>query len=167
MDTANEVITLSTNGSATLDPAEVAALTAVLATMWIVLAVLVVISVISMWKLFTKAGKPGWAAIVPIYNNIVVLEIVGRPIWWIFLYFVPIANVVAQVIVTLDVARAYGRDLTFGVLMLFFPVPMYPILAFSKQTEYKGPVALNTYNNVAPTNPEPSVAETPKGTGKS
>ncbi len=101
-----------------------------------------VLLVVSLWKLFTKAGKPGWAAIVPVYNIIVMMEIIGRPTWWTVLYFVPVANIVVSIINMLDFAKSYGKSAGYGVLMIFFPYIMYPILAFSTDTKYVGPVAL-------------------------
>jgi hypothetical protein len=55
------------------------------------------ISVIGMWKIYEKAGKPGWAAIVPIYNIIVLLEIIGKPVWWLLLFLVPCVNIIFAV----------------------------------------------------------------------
>jgi hypothetical protein len=136
--TLYEYSTLTTTQA--LDPGAAAALAGFMVVMWLIGAILAVISIISLWKLFVKAGKPGWAALVPIYNIVVMLEIVGRPVWWVFLYFVPVVSLVASVIVTLDFAKSYGKDLVFGILMILFPVPMYPILAFSKSTQYVGPV---------------------------
>jgi hypothetical protein len=73
------------NTSSTLSPEAGAAMAgASLVFMLLYLAVIVVM-VASLWKLFTKAGKPGWASIVPIYNNIVLLEIIGRPWWWLLI----------------------------------------------------------------------------------
>ncbi|MCG2790922.1 MAG: DUF5684 domain-containing protein, partial [Actinomycetia bacterium] len=55
-----------------------------------------------MWKIFTKAGKPGWAAIIPIYNTLVQLEILGRPWWWLLLMFIPVVNFVISIIIIFD-----------------------------------------------------------------
>ncbi len=120
---------------------------------WLVGALVGLIAIISMWKLYEKAGKPGWAAIVPVYNVIIMLEIVGRPLWWIFLFFIPLANFVAAIILMLDFAKAYGKSVGYGVLMLFFPVIMYPVLAFSKSTQYVGPVAAEYLAPTAPAGP--------------
>ena len=60
-------------------------------------AILVVI-VVSMWKLFKKAGKEGWAALIPIYNTVVLLQIIGRPVWWILLMLIPFVNFVVAII---------------------------------------------------------------------
>lgn len=103
-----------------------------------VYAAVILIYVVSMWKLYAKAGKPGWASIVPIYNVIVQLEIIGRPIWWILLLFIPFVNIYAAIVLTLDLAKSYGKDTGFGILMLLFPIIMMPVLAFGK-SEYVGP----------------------------
>lgn len=99
-----------------------------------------VFSAIALWKLFTKAGKPGWAGFIPIYNLIVLLEIVGRPLWWVVLYFIPIANLVVAFLVNIDLAKSFGRDVVFGVLMTLLPIIFIPILAFGSAT-YRGPAA--------------------------
>jgi len=93
-----------------------------------------------MWKIFVKAGKPGWAAIIPFYNIIVELEILGRPWWFILLMFVPVANFVVSVIITFDFARVFGESIGFGFGLFFLPIIFYPILAFSN-VMYIGPQA--------------------------
>jgi hypothetical protein len=92
------------------------------------------------WKIFEKAGKPGWAAIIPIYNVIVLLEIVGRPLWWIILLFIPIVNVVIGFMLALDLSRSFGHDLAFALGLFFLGFIFYPILAFGGDT-YRGPAA--------------------------
>jgi len=99
---------------------------------------LIALSIISMWKIFVKAGKPGWASIIPFYNFIIELEILGRPWWFILLMFVPVANFVVSVIITFDFARVFGKSTGFGFGLFFLPIIFYPILAFSDAT-YIGP----------------------------
>jgi Family of unknown function (DUF5684) len=93
--------------------------------------------IIGLWKVFTKAGKPGWAILIPIYNTIVMLEIAGRPIWWIILLFIPFANIVVSIIVSIDIAKAFGKGIGFGLGLAFFPFIFYPILGYgsSQYTE--------------------------------
>ena len=93
-----------------------------------------------MWKIFEKAGKPGWAAIIPIYNIIVLLEIVGRPVWWIVLLLIPIVNIVVGFLLALDLSRSFGHDLAFALGLFFLGFLFYPILAFGSDT-YRGPAA--------------------------
>ena len=91
------------------------------------------------WKLFKKAGKPGWAAIIPIYNLYVLFDIIyGKGIKFLLL-LVPILNVIISVAVSIRTAQVYGKGTGLGVLNLFFPFIVIPILAFG-DAEYKGPV---------------------------
>ena len=89
-----------------------------------------VIVIASMWLLFTKAGEPGWAAIVPIYNIIVLLKIVGRPAWWIILYIVPFVNFIVLILVCIDLARKFGKGTGFGLGLAILGIIFFPILAF-------------------------------------
>ena len=97
---------------------------------WIFYFVFIIFFIVVMWKIFVKAGKPGWGCIVPIYNIILQLEIAGRPIWWIFLMFIPFVNAVIAIIIIFDFAKAFGKGTGFGLGMLFLPFIFFPILAF-------------------------------------
>ena len=99
--------------------------------------IVVGISIAAMWKIFTKAGKPGWAAIVPIYNLIVLFDIVGRPLWWIVLFFVPFVNFVIAIILVVDLAKVFGKGAGFAVGMLLLPIVFYPMLGFGS-AQYLG-----------------------------
>ena len=98
--------------------------------MLVCLAILVLV-IAGVWKVFTKAGKPGWGAIIPIYNVILLLEIAGRPIWWIILMFIPLVNIVVAIIVAIDVARNFGKGTGFGLGLALLGFIFYPILGFS------------------------------------
>ncbi|HTB82251.1 MAG TPA: DUF5684 domain-containing protein [Candidatus Sulfotelmatobacter sp.] len=100
------------------------------------LAIIVAI-IAGMWKVFVKAGKPGWAAIVPIYNVIVLLEIAGKPLWWILLFFIPLVNIVMCVIVGLAIAKSFGKSDLFGVGLGLLGFIFYPVLGFS-DAQYQG-----------------------------
>lgn len=83
------------------------------------------------WKVFEKAGEPGWAAIVPIYNVVVLLKISGKPVWWVVLFFIPMVNAIAAILVGIAIAERFGKGSGFGVgLALLSPI-FYPILGFS------------------------------------
>ncbi len=103
----------------------------------IVYLAIIIVGIVSMWKLYEKAGKPGWAAIVPIYNLIVLLEIINKPTWWIVLFFIPIANIVAIFLIYIELAKVFGKDTMYGVLMVFFGIVMIPMLAFG-DAQYQG-----------------------------
>jgi hypothetical protein len=91
------------------------------------------------WKIYTKAGKPGWAAIVPIYNIIVLLEIVGRPLWWVVLFFVPVANIIMAFLINVELAKSFGHDIVFGIGLTLLPLIFLAVLAFGSAA-YRGPV---------------------------
>ncbi|MEK7615969.1 MAG: DUF5684 domain-containing protein [Patescibacteria group bacterium] len=92
-----------------------------------------------MWKIFAKAGKPGWAAIIPVYNIVVELEIIGKPVWWIILFFIPFVNFVMLIICTNALAKVFGKSVGFTLGLLFLAPIFYPILAFGS-AQYRGPV---------------------------
>ena len=89
-----------------------------------------VLMIASMWKVFQKAGEPGWAAIVPIYNFIVLLKIAGKPAWWVVLMFVPFVNFVILIISVLALAKNFGKGAGFGLGLVFLAPIFYPMLAF-------------------------------------
>ena len=103
----------------------------------IVWLAIVVLAIASLWMIFQKAGKPGWAAIIPIYNTIVMLEIAGKPIWWIILLFIPFVNFVVGIIVILALAEKFGKGTGFALGMIFLPIIFFPILAFG-DAQYRG-----------------------------
>ena len=90
------------------------------------------------WKIFEKAGKPGWAAIIPIYNVIVLLEIVGRPIWWVILFIIPVVSFIISIIVAIDLSKSFGHGALYGFGLAFLGFIFGPILAFGSDT-YQGP----------------------------
>ena len=102
--------------------------------------ILAVLLIASLWKVFTKAGKPGWAAIVPIYNLIVLFQIVGRPWWWLLLMLIPFVNFIIAIIVYIDLAKSFGKGVGFGIGLLFLSFIFLPILAFG-DAQYVGPAA--------------------------
>ncbi len=97
------------------------------------LAILVVV-VIGMWKVFVKAGHPGWASIIPIYNLYILTQIAGRPWWWLLLCFIPLVNLVIVFILSVDIARKFGKGVGFAIGMFFLSFIFYPILGFSDAT---------------------------------
>ncbi|MEA2095424.1 MAG: DUF5684 domain-containing protein [Candidatus Cloacimonadota bacterium] len=110
---------------------------------WIFYFAFISFFIVVMWKIFVKAGKPGWGCIVPIYNIILQLEIAGRPIWWIFLMFIPLVNIVISIIILIDFAKAFGKGTGFGLGMLFLPFIFFPILAFGN-SEYQETVHIES-----------------------
>jgi Family of unknown function (DUF5684) len=97
---------------------------------WIVWAALVIFMIATMWKLFTKAGQPGWASIIPIVNTYFMIKVAGRPGWWLLLLFIPLVNFVILIILFLDIAKRFGKGVGFGIGLILLPIIFFPILAF-------------------------------------
>ena len=109
----------------------------------LILLALIILLIVSVWKIFTKAGKPGWACIVPIYNLIVFLEIVGRPIWWIILMLIPVVNIIVGFILSIDLAKSFGKDVGYGVGMFLVTfilgIPIFQAILGLGSASYVGP----------------------------
>ena len=105
---------------------------------WGIFAIIVIVG---LWKVYEKADQPGWAAIIPIYNIYVLTKIIGRPGWWVILWFIPIVNIVVSIIVAIDLAKSFGKDAVYGILLLWlFSIVGFLILGFG-DAQYQGPAA--------------------------
>jgi hypothetical protein len=96
--------------------------------------------IVAMWKVFTKAGQPGWASIIPIYNLYVWCKIVGRPGWWIILLLIPFVNIIVGIILCIDMAKSFGKGVGFGIGLALLGIIFWPILGFGS-AQYQGPAA--------------------------
>ncbi|GGH69688.1 DUF5684 domain-containing protein [Phaeocystidibacter marisrubri] len=105
---------------------------------WVFYAIILIIGIATQWKIFTKAGKPGWASLIPIYNIIVLLEIVGKPWYWFFLMMIPLVNIIFLVWVINLLSKSFGKDEGFTVGLILLGIVFYPILAFGN-AQYQGP----------------------------
>ena len=97
-----------------------------------------IIQIISLWKLFEKAGEQGWKAIIPIYNIYVLLKIVGKPGWWLILFFIPIVNLVFAIWTYNMLSKSFGKDETYTVGLILLSFIFLPLLAFGN-AKYLGP----------------------------
>ncbi len=107
----------------------------------IIMLAICILGVASMWVIFTKANEPGWAAIVPIYNLIVLMKITGKPTWWVAFFFVPIMNIASPIIailVMISLAKSFGKSAGFGIGLALLGFIFAPMLAFS-DAKYQGP----------------------------
>jgi len=112
-----------------------AAVGAIMGLIWLAVAVLFIVA---LWKVFTKAGQPGWAAIVPIYNGYILLKIAGKPWWWLLMFLIPFVNIVFSILLSIDIAKAFGQSPAWGVILLFLLCGIgYLILGFGSAT-YQG-----------------------------
>ena len=100
------------------------------------LAVAILI-IVSLWKVFEKAGKPGWASIIPIYNFVVLVQIAGKPVWWVLLLFIPFVGIIVAILIHIELAKKFGKEALFGLGLAFLPFIFFPILAFG-DAKYEG-----------------------------
>jgi hypothetical protein len=107
---------------------------------WIFWLAFTILMIAAWWKIFSKAGQPGWAAIIPIYNWIVWCKIVGRPWWWILLLLIPFVNFIILIILIIDLAKSFGKGVGFGIGLLLLPFIFFLILGFGS-AQYHGPSA--------------------------
>ena len=96
-----------------------------------------IVMVISMWKIYEKADKPGWACLVPVYKNIVMAEIVGKEFWFGLLPMIPFFGVIFSIWMQNRLSKSFGKDIGFTLGMIFLPLIFFPILAFGS-AEYVG-----------------------------
>ena len=93
----------------------------------------------SLWKVFTKAGQPGWACLVPIYNYFIMCKIAGKPGWWVLLMFIPFVNFVIAFIICIGIAEKFGKGAGFGIGLALLGFIFFPILAFGDATYHGTP----------------------------
>jgi hypothetical protein len=105
---------------------------------WICYTVYTILIIAAWWKIFSKAGQPGWAAIIPIYNWIVWCKIVGRPAWWVLLLL--ICFPIFFIILSIDLAKSFGKGVGFAIGLILVSIIFFPILGFGSAT-YQGPSA--------------------------
>lgn len=99
--------------------------------------VLGLIIIVSLWKIFVKNNKHGWASIIPIYREIVILEIAELPLWYVVMLFIPLANLVFLFIIMINFAKKLGKSSSFGVGLVLLPYIFLPILDNSINEEEK------------------------------
>src|SRR6059036_3165078 len=105
---------------------------------WICWLAFTILMIAAWWKIFSKAGQPGWAAIIPIYNWIVWCKIVGRPAWWVLLLL--ICFPIFFIILSIDLAKSFGKGVGFAIGLILLSIIFFPILGFGSAT-YQGPSA--------------------------
>lgn len=113
-------------------------------SLFIVLLAILVLYIAAYWKVFEKAGQPGWAVLIPFYNSYILIKIAGRPGWWLLLFFLPLVNFILLLVVSIDVAKAFGKSIGFGFGLWLLSFIFYPILGFGSAV-YSGSTAPRSY----------------------
>jgi len=107
---------------------------------WICWLGAMILMIAACWKIFTKAGQPGWASIIPIYNWYILCKIVGRPGWWVILLLIPFVNFIVGIILCIDLAKSFGKGVLFAIGLILLGLIFFPILGFGS-AQYQGPAA--------------------------
>jgi len=97
-----------------------------------------VLMVAAIWKIFTKAGQPGWKSLVPIYGAVVFLRIIGRPGWWVLLLCIPFVNLFLSLALCIDLARAFGKGGGYAAGLAFLTPVFVLMLAFGDAQYQRG-----------------------------
>jgi hypothetical protein len=105
-----------------------------------VVLVIAAVQIVGMWKTFVKAGQPGWACLIPIYNVYVMIQMAGRPAWWLILVFIPFVNAIAMIIIASDLAKRFGGGIGLGLLLVFIPLIGFAVTGFG-DAKYTADVA--------------------------
>ena len=103
-------------------------------TMLVVILAIGIIVLVAMWKVFEKAGQPGWTAIIPFVNYFFLAKAAGKPAWWGILCFVPIVNLIVWFILCIDLAKRFGKGVGFGIGLALLPIIFFPVLGFGDST---------------------------------
>lgn len=98
---------------------------------------ILILEIVALWFTLEKAGEPGWAAIIPIYNYLMVIKIAGKPWWFILLFLIPIVNVVIYIVILHGLSKNFGKDGWFTAGLFFFRFIFLAILGFGKSV-YSG-----------------------------
>lgn len=114
-----------------------AAILAILVPIIIISICITVLEIVALWFVFEKAGEPGWAAIIPIYNALIVIKIAGKPWWWILLALIPLVNLIFYILVLDGLSKNFGKSSGFTVGLFFLRFIFLPILGFGK-AQYSG-----------------------------
>ncbi len=106
---------------------------------FVILYIAVIVLVIAgMWKVFEKAGQPGWGCLIPIYNIYLLVKIAGREWWWMLLMLIPLVGAIIAIVVQHDISKNFGRGVGTTLGLIFLPFIFYPILGFGDAV-YQGP----------------------------
>jgi uncharacterized membrane protein YhaH (DUF805 family) len=111
---------------------------------WICYSVVILLLIAAIWRVFSKAGQPGWAAVIPIYNIYVMCKVAGRPGWWLLLMLIPFVNFIIAIILNVDISKRFGKGVGFAIGMILLPFIFWPILGFGSAQYQGGPPSIPT-----------------------
>ena len=111
------------------DAARTAAAAASTTTSLVILAI-VVLLIAAMWKVFERAGEPGWAVLVPIYNLYILCRIAGMSGWWVLVALIPLVSIIFVFASSIGIAQRFGKGVGYGIGLALLPFIFWPMLAW-------------------------------------
>ena len=126
-----------------------------------------VVMIASMWKIYVKAGQPGWACLVPVYNQYILVDkILQKPIWWLVLMLLPCTMGIWAWVVYIELAKRFGKGPGFGIGMVLLPIVFFPMLGFGKAQYDGSPAAAGGMPGGMPGGMNPYGGQAPGGYGQ-
>lgn len=129
---------MTTDYSSMMDPAAASAMAGAMTVYYILVLAITIVSLIGLWKMFSKAGKPGWGAIIPFYNMYCMFEMAFGNGWMFLLTLIPCVGFIFQIILCFKLSKAFGHGAGFGFGLLFLSPIFYMILGFGN-SDFVGP----------------------------
>ena len=108
-------------------------------TFIILISIYLIFLLAGKWATFEKAGEKGWKSLIPIYNTVIILKMVGKPWWWVLLYIIPPVGIVIHVMVSHLLSQSFGQGIIYTIGLYFFSPVFYLLIGFKKSIEYVGP----------------------------
>jgi len=122
--------------------------------------IILIIEIIAYWKMFVKAGEPGWKAIIPIYNIVIAFKIAGKNPYMVFLLLIPIVNIFVIGYLYINLGRTFGKDAFWSIILLYILNPIGQlILGFGKSTYMATGAPLASIHNPPQTIPQQPVSQ--------
>ncbi|WP_338791635.1 DUF5684 domain-containing protein [Bernardetia sp. Wsw4-3y2] len=120
--------------------AALAGMMAMMGTFMLIVVLIQIFIYVCLWKIYEKAGKPGWTALVPIYNLVIMMEIINKPAIWVLYLFIPFYGIYIAIVSVVEFAKVFGKDTGFAIGLILLPIVFYPMLAFG-DAQYQGTMA--------------------------
>lgn len=106
----------------------------------IIYLAIIIALIAGMWQAFAKTGAPGWGALIPIYNLYLMTKMADKPAWWILLLLIPFVNIVVIILLSIEIAKGFGKSDGFGIGLGLLSFVFWPILGFGEAIWQKDPI---------------------------
>jgi hypothetical protein len=115
---------------------------------FLIMLALAVVVIAGVWKVYEKAGQPGWACIIPFYGAYILTKIIGKPWWWLFLMMIPYVGIIFGIWACNLLSKSFGKDVGFTIGLVLLGFIFFPIMGFDKSIQYQGPAGNPSAGNL-------------------